>query len=81
MLHATTARVCHQLRHLVPRDLEAAAIVKCWSDGFLEKEEVMSLAGLTEAAYNCARERVHNACRVLPSDLREAAQDLLRNAA
>jgi hypothetical protein len=47
----------------------------------VEKAEVLELTGLTKAAYNCARERLRNACSVLPSELREAAQDVLRDAA
>jgi hypothetical protein len=80
-LYALAATVCQQLRSLVSRDLDAAAIVKCWADGFVEKDEVMRLTGLAEAAYRSARERLRNACRGLPSELREAAQDLLRSAA
>jgi hypothetical protein len=41
----------------------------------------MSLAGPTEAAYECARRRLCKAIRSLTSELREAAQDLLRSAA
>lgn len=81
MLHAMTSTVCQQLRSLVPRDVDAAAIVKCWADGFMEKNEVMRLTRLTEAAYECARRRLRSTTRGLPSELREAAQDLLRSAA
>lgn len=80
-LYAMTTTVCQQLRSLVSRDVEVAAIVKCWADGFLEKDEVIRLAGLTDAAYRCARERLRTTCRGLPAELREAAQDLLRSAA
>lgn len=81
VLHAMTATVCQQLRPLVARDLEAAAVVRCWMDGFMEKHEVMRLTGLTEAAYNCSREKLRNTSRSLPSELRDAARDLLRSAA
>jgi hypothetical protein len=81
LLHAVAAAICQQLRSLVSRDVGAAAIVRCWADGFVEKAEVLELTGLTKAAYNCARERLRNACSVLPSELREAAQDVLRDAA
>jgi hypothetical protein len=81
MLYAMTTTVCQQLRSLVSRDVDAATIVKCWSDGFLDKDEVMRITGLTETAYKGARERLRNTCRGLPSELREAAQDLLRSAA
>jgi hypothetical protein len=80
-LYAMATTVCQQLRSLVPRDVEVAAIVRCWADGFLEKDEVTRRTGLTQAAYRCARERLRATCRGLPSELREAAQDLLRSAA
>jgi hypothetical protein len=75
--------VCRQLRSLVLAscDVDAAAIVKCWSDGFMDKDEVMTLTGLTETAYECARRRLRRANRSLTSELREAAHDLLRSAA
>jgi len=81
MLHAMAATVCQQLRPLVSRDDDAAAIVKCWADGVMRKEEVMALTGLTAAAYKSARERLRNMCRSLPAKLRDAARDLLRSAA
>jgi hypothetical protein len=80
-LHAMTATVCQQLRSLVRRDVDAAAIVRCWADGFMEKDEVMRLTGLTEAAYECARRRLRNAIRSLTSELREVVHDVLRSAA
>jgi hypothetical protein len=83
MLCEMTATVCQQLRSLAlaSGDVATAAIVKCWADGVMEKDEVTRLAGLTEAAYECARRRLRKAIRSLTSELREAAQDLLRNAA
>lgn len=66
---------------MLARDLEAAAVVKCWAEGVIEKDEVMRLTGLSEAAYNCAREKLRNTSRSLPSELRETARDLLRSAA
>ncbi len=81
LLHAMAATVCQQLRSLVSRDIGAAAVVRCWADGFLEKDEVIERTGLTDAAYRCARERVRAACRVLPPEMRESAQDVLRDAA
>jgi hypothetical protein len=82
-LCAMSAMVCQQLRSfaLATRDVDAAAIVQRWADGFMEKDEVMRRAGLTETAYECARRRLRNAIRSLTSELREAAQDLLRSAA
>jgi hypothetical protein len=83
LLSAMAATVCQQLRSLVldACDADADAIVKCWSDGFMEKDEIMRLAGLTETAYECARRRLRKAARRLASELREAAQDLLASVA
>jgi hypothetical protein len=82
-LLAITTMVCQQLRlrSLASGDTEAATIVRCWADGFTEKEEVMGLAGLTEAAYKSARRRLRRMIGNLASGLCEAAQDLLRGAA
>jgi hypothetical protein len=79
MLYAMTITVCRQLRSLplVSRDVEAAAIVRCWADGFLEKNEVMRRAGLADAAYEGARRRLRKAIPSLPSELREAVRDVL----
>jgi len=40
----------------------------------------MKLTGLSETAYERAIKRLFYASRLLSSELREAAQDLLRNA-
>ena len=80
-LYVMIATICQELRSLVSRDVDAAAIVKCWADGFMEKDEVMRLVGLTKAAYENARKRLRDAIRSLAPELLEAAQDLLRNAA
>jgi hypothetical protein len=82
VLSAMTATVCQQLRSvLASSDVDAAAIAKCWSDGILEKDEIMRLTGLAGSAYECARRRLRRAIRRLTSELREAAHDLLQSAA
>ena len=81
MLCAMMATVCQQLRARAVRDVDAVDIVKCWAAGVIEKDEVMRLTGLTEVAYVGARRRLRDAIRGLTSELREAAQDMLRSAA
>lgn len=83
VLSAMAATVCQQLRSLVlaSSDIDAAAIVKCWSNGLMERDEIMRLTCLTGSAYECARRRLRKASRHLTSELREAAQDLLASAA
>lgn len=88
-LYEITVAVCRQLRTLAldSGDAGAAAIVKCWADGFMAKDEIKRLAGLTEVAYMRARRRLRRAIRnrraieSLTPELRKAAQDLLRSAA
>lgn len=82
MLYAMTTTVLRHLRSLplMTFDNEAAAIVRCWSDGFLEKTEVMKRAGLTKAAYERARRRLRKAIPSLSSELWLAVRDVLRSS-
>ena len=80
VLHAMLARICQELRPQVSRDHEAAAVVQCWEDGAIDRNDVMDFTGLTEAAYERTRQRLLYTIRHLPSELREVAQDLLRSA-
>jgi hypothetical protein len=81
MLDSMATTACRQLRLLLPLDHEIAAVMRCWEDGIVERDEVMKLTGLTAAAYKRARRRLRYMSRHLPFELREAAQDLLRCAA
>jgi len=80
MLHAITSAVCQQLRPLVFCDVDAHAILSCWADGFMEKDEVITRTGLSDAAYKSARKRLHYIARSLRPELCDAARDLLRSA-
>jgi hypothetical protein len=79
ILHAINAMVCQELRRLVPHDHEASALLQCWEDGFLTRDDVMRHAGLSESAYDRARKRLLYLSRCLTPDLRESVQDLLRS--
>ena len=80
-LHMMTATVCQQLRQLLlPHDHAAGAVLKCWEAGVIERDEIMKLTGIDEVAYERARKRLLYTTRNLSSDLRKAAQDLLRSA-
>lgn len=83
VLSAMSDTVCQQLRSVLASDIDiaAAAIAKCWSDGILEKDEIMRLTGLTGSAYECARRRLRRAIRRLASELRDAAHHLLQSDA
>jgi hypothetical protein len=80
MLHAMLATICQELRPQVANDDEAATVVQCWAEGSVERDVVMELTGLTAAGYEAARKRLLYTSRQLPCELREVAQDLLRNA-
>jgi hypothetical protein len=81
LLHAITATVCQELRPLLARDVEAVAVLECWSDGYLEKDEILEIAGLSDVSYLCARKRLRLIAQCLAPELREVACDLLRSAA
>jgi hypothetical protein len=82
LLHAITATVCQELRPLIARDVEAAAVLQCWSDGFLERDEIMERVGLSKGSYECTRKRLQRLiAQCLAPELREVACDLLRSAA
>jgi hypothetical protein len=79
-LYEMASMACQQLQLLLPHNTEIAAVVKCWEKGIVERNEIMKITGLTEVAYQRARKRLLYTSRHLPSELREAAQDLLRSA-
>jgi DNA-directed RNA polymerase specialized sigma24 family protein len=66
------------LLDLARKDPEARAIVGCWAQGFIEREDVCALTRMTTATYHAARERILRLSKRLPPELREAAQNLLR---
>ena len=73
-------RVCEELRRMVGNDRDALAVLWCWQQSILDRDEVMAVAGLDEAAYERARKRILYLSRNLPPELREAAHDQLRSA-
>jgi hypothetical protein len=79
ILCAISATVCQELRRLVPHDDEvAAALLRCWEDGFISRDEALERTGLSRSAYKRARKRLLYLSRYLTPALRESAQDLLR---
>lgn len=69
-----------ELRKLVANDGHAAAILLCWADTVVERDEVMERTGLTAAEYKAARKRLLYLAERLPPELRDAARDILRSA-
>jgi len=73
-------RVVSELHRLTARDADARAIIGCWSRGFIEASDVMTLTGFSEYHYHKVRERILYLAKYLPPELREAAEELLRSA-
>ncbi|MBZ0231420.1 MAG: hypothetical protein K8M05_03655 [Deltaproteobacteria bacterium] len=70
-----------ELRRLVADDDgDAAAILLCWADSIVERDEVLERTGLTTAQYKAARKRLLYLAERLPPELREVARDILRSA-
>lgn len=79
LLCAISATACQELRHLIAHDHEASAVLECWEDGIMARDEVMGRTGLSGRAYEQARKRLLYMSRYLTPALRESAQDLLRS--
>ncbi|MBP6627867.1 MAG: hypothetical protein KA297_00460 [Kofleriaceae bacterium] len=69
-----------ELRRLATGDDEANAILDCWAEGVVERDEVMARTHLSAAQYKAARRRLLYLVKRLPPELREAAGDILRSA-
>lgn len=78
VLAALTLRVVEELRDLAGENEEARVILAAWDQGFIERDEVLAVTGLTTHAYDAARQRILRLSKRLPPELREAAHDLLR---
>ncbi len=63
---------------LARRNEAVRAILGCWEQGFFEREEIMLITGLSEHAYDAARQKIRRLAKRLPPDLRAAVHDLLR---
>jgi hypothetical protein len=71
-------RVVHALQQLADDTREVRAILFCWEHGITDPDHVRALAGLPLPAFKAARERISRLAKRLPSQLREAANDVLR---
>ncbi len=65
---------------MVGDDRDAIAMLWCWQQSILDRDEVMAIVALDESRYQRARKRLLYLAKHLPPELREAAQDLLRSA-
>ncbi len=78
VLAALTLRVVEALRDLASKNEEARLILAAWEQGFIERDEVLAVTGLTAHAYDATRQRILRLSKRLPPELREAAHELLR---
>lgn len=78
-LAALVARTCHELRQAT-KDHDCIDIVRAWELGFIERDEILALTGLDEAAYRRARGRLFYTAGDLPDELRQLVRDYIRSA-
>jgi len=79
VLPALVARTCHALRQAT-KEHDCIDIVRAWELGFIERDEILALTGLDEAAYRRARGRLFYTAGDLPDELRQLVRDYIRSA-
>ena len=77
---ALVARVCDELHEAASKYPDCVAMLRAWERGVIERDEVLEVTGLDEAAYHRARQRLLYASRTLSSELRRLVQEYLRSA-
>jgi hypothetical protein len=73
--------VCTELRTIAPEDRDAASMLECWENGFVEKREVMMLTGFDDEQYKRVRDRILSRRHSLPSHLVRAAHRVFDRSA
>ena len=79
VLPALVARTCHALRQAT-KERDCIDIVRAWELGFIDRDEILALTGLDEAAYRRARGRLFYLAGDLPDELRQLVRDYIRSA-
>lgn len=80
-LYEMSTAIYQDLFRALAHDDDAIAVLRCWEEGIIDRAAIVERAKLADdEAYYLARRRLIRAGRALPSELREATQDLLRNA-
>jgi len=72
-------RVASELKMIAHGDANAQTVLDCWRVGIIEPDAVMARTGLRLAAYKATRKRLLALSKRLPSELAEAARDVLRS--
>ena len=80
VLAGLVSRIAAELAVLARGDRNAVAILACWQQSILEREDVLACTGMTRAEYKAARKRLLWLSKKLPPDLRDSARDFLRRA-
>jgi hypothetical protein len=77
---ALVSKIATALKVLACGDPNAVAILCCWQESILEREEVLARTKMTRAAYKAARKRLLSLSKKLPPDVRDGAREFLRSA-
>lgn len=72
--------VTGELLALARGDLIAEAMLRCWRDFVIERDEVIARTHMTERQYKATRKRLLSLAKKLPPRLRATARELLRSA-
>jgi hypothetical protein len=75
----TTHELYRTLRHRATSDAALLAILDAYALGFVRPREVMERTRMTRAEFLNARRRLNRVLVQVPTGLRRAAQDLIRN--
>ena len=74
------SKLATALKVLACGDPNAVAILCCWQESILEREDVLARTQMTRAAYKAARKRLLSLSKKLPPDVRDSAREFLRSA-
>ena len=81
LLCSLVRSVCTELRALAPDDRDAASMLECWENGFVDKREVMMLTGFDDDQYKRARDRILSRRHSLPPHLVRTARRVFDRSA
>lgn len=79
VLAALSIKVVRELKRLAHGDTTATAILGCWTEGLIDRDEVIAATGLDDRAYKAARARLTYLVRSLPAATRDETLAALRS--
>jgi hypothetical protein len=77
---ALVSKIATALKVLACGDPNAVAILCCWQESLLEREDVLARTQMTLAEYKAARKRLLSLSKKLPPEARDSAREFLRSA-